>query len=153
MSSIIYQSLIRRIDDLLHIADNSSGQVPFAILKQRDFVLKGIKSLQINIVGDFDERALVFNHLFFLLTKLPSVRPSSFLILVRKWHHLRKILQYIHTGWLLYGGPEKTKDCVQVVPPINKLLFKILNSTNLGTKKHSDLLCSASYRPELAIRL
>ena len=56
-------------------------------------------------------------------------------------------------GWLLYGGPEKTKDCLQVVPPINKLPYKILYSTSLATQKYPDLLCSASHRPELAKRL
>ena len=57
------------------------------------------------------------------------------------------------TGWLLYGGPEKTKDCVQAVPPINKLPYEILQSTSLATQKNSDLLCSASHRPDLGKRL
>ena len=27
------------------------------------------------------------------------------------------LLVFFFTGWLLYGGPEKNKDCVKVVPP------------------------------------
>ena len=52
------------------------------------------------------------------------------------------------TGWLLYGGPEKTKDCVKVVSPINKVPYQILDCISLATQKHPDLLCSASHRHE-----
>ena len=59
----------------------------------------------------------------------------------------------IYTGWLLYGGPEKTKNCVKVVPPINKVPYQILECISLATQKHPDFLSSASHRHELAKRL
>ena len=57
------------------------------------------------------------------------------------------------TGWLLNGGPEKTRNCVKVVPSINKLPYQILNCISLATQKHPNLLCLAFHRPEVAKRL
>ena len=54
------------------------------------------------------------------------------------------------TGWLVYGGPEKTKDIVKVMPPINKLPYKILDSISLAIQKYPDLLWSASHTVDMS---
>ena len=63
------------------------------------------------------------------------------------------VLLALKSGQLLYGGLEKTKNCVKVVLPINKLPYQILNCISLATQKHQNLLCSAFHRTELAKRL
>ena len=55
-----------------------------------------------------------------------------------------------YTGWLLYGGPEKIKNCVKVVPSINKFSYQTLKCISLATHNPPDLLCSASHKPDLA---